>query len=151
MTSAICTDCNRSASAGNGLAPGKAAAPYGRSPHCRTASLSGTLFLLCFSGRGPKSGVAAAGWNRIRLFYHLLPPFGNRLWAKFSAFCCLYRKTPQKASSSPVLFFCYKQKLLYFSDVIYCKRMRIMLNYCVSVGAHIIDKVFFVQGQANCF
>ena len=104
MTSAICTDCNRSASAGNGLAPGKAAAPYGRSPHCRTASLSGTLFLLCFSGRGPKSGVAAAGWNRIRLFYHLLPPFGNRLWANFSAFRCLYRKTSQKAPSSPVLF-----------------------------------------------
>ena len=104
MTSAICTDCNRSASAGNGLAPGKAAAPYGRSPHCRTTSLSGTLFLLCFSGRGPKSGVAAAGWNRIRLFYHLLPPFGNRLWAKFSAFCCLYRKTSQKTPSSPVLF-----------------------------------------------
>lgn len=28
---------------------------------------------------------------------------------------------------------------------------KIMLNYCVSVGAHIIDKVFFVQGQTNCF
>ncbi len=26
-----------------------------------------------------------------------------------------------------------------------------MLGYCVPVGAHIIDKVFFVQGQANCF
>lgn len=26
-----------------------------------------------------------------------------------------------------------------------------MLNYCVPVGAHIIDKVFFVRGQANYF
>lgn len=26
-----------------------------------------------------------------------------------------------------------------------------MLYYCVPVGAHIIDKVFFVQGQVNYF
>lgn len=26
-----------------------------------------------------------------------------------------------------------------------------MLGYCVPVGAHMIDKVFFVQGQVNYF
>lgn len=31
------------------------------------------------------------------------------------------------------------------------KSMETMLNYCVPVGAHMIDKVFFVRGQANYF
>ena len=103
-----------------------------------------------FFRRGPKSGVAAAGWNRIRLFYHPLPPFGNRLWSKFSAFRCLYWKTLQKTPSSPVLFSVIRKNYCVFS-FFYCKSLETMLNYCVPVGAHIMDKVFFVQGQVNCF